>query len=166
MSRSLLIAFVTVALAGLLPAIAAPSVVRQHSDWIVFTETVDGETLCYAATEATDKAPKSADHGNVWFYVSNWKSGKARSQPSLKVGFELRGDLPGKARIGSSSWSLFGVGSEAFAQDSDDRKLVGQLKRGRELRVEATSERNTRVTYHFSLKGSSAAIDSAASVCR
>ena len=99
-------------------AIADPSVVRQYSDWVVFTENVGGEKMCYAA------------------------------------------------RIGRSDWTLFGVGREAFAQDSDDARLVRQLKRGSELRVEATSARNTRVTYHFSLAGSSAAIDRAAAVCR
>lgn len=156
----------TFALSSISVASAAPSVVRQYSDWIVFTEDVGGERLCYAATQATDKAPKSADHGDVWFYVSNWRSGKARNQPSLKVGYELRGDLPGKARIGRADWSLFGIGREAFAQDSDDASLVRQLKRGSELRVEATSVRNTRVTYHFSLAGSSSAIDRAASACR
>lgn len=147
-------------------ASAAPSVVRQYSDWVVFTDDIGGERLCYAATQATDKAPRSSDHGDVWFYVTNWRSGKARNQPSLKVGYELRGDLPGKAKIGRSDWTLFGVGNEAFAQDEDDAALVRQLKRGNELRVEATSHRNTRVTYHFSLKGSSSAIDRAASACR
>lgn len=151
---------------GVPAGLAAPTAVGKYKDWTVFTETVDGEALCYAATQATDKAPRSADHGDVWFYVSSWRSGKARNQPSLKVGFELRGDLPGKARIGRGHWSLFGVGREAFTQDSDDPKLVRQLKRGRELRVEATSQRNTRVTYHFSLSGSSAAIDRASSACR
>ncbi len=147
-------------------ALAAPVAVGKYKNWTVFTDTVEGQAMCYAATQATDKAPKSADHGDVWFYVSSWRSGKARNQPSLKVGFELRSDLPGKARIGRANWTLFGVGREAFAQDNDDPKLVRQLKRGRELRVEATSERNTRVTYHFSLSGSSAAIDRASSACR
>ena len=154
------------ALTSIHTAAAAPSVVRQYSDWVVFTEDIGGERLCYAATQATDKAPRTADHGDVWFYVSNWRSGKARNQPSLKVGYELRGDLPGRAKIGRADWSLFGVGREAFAQDTDDAALVRQLKRGNELRVEATSVRNTRVTYHFSLKGSSSAIDRAASACR
>lgn len=166
MRRLAIALFGMFALSSVSFASAAPSVVRQYSDWIVFTEDVGGERLCYAATQATDKAPKSADHGDVWFYVSNWRSGKARNQPSLKVGYELRGDLPGKARIGRADWSLFGIGREAFAQDSDDASLVRQLKRGSELRVEATSVRNTRVTYHFSLAGSSSAIDRAASVCR
>lgn len=166
MLRTSLIALGALSLAVSLTASAAPSVVRQYSDWVVFTEDVGGERLCYAATQATDKAPRSAEHGDVWFYVSNWRSGKARNQPSLKVGYELRGDLPGKARVGRADWSLFGVGREAFAQDSDDAALVRQLKRGRELRVEATSARNTRVTYHFSLAGSSSAIDRASSICR
>ncbi len=147
-------------------ASATPTAIAKFKNWSVFTQTVSGETLCYAATPATDLAPKSAEHGDVWFYVSNWRSGKARNQPSLKVGYELRPDLPGKANIGRSSWTLYGVGEEAFASDGDDAPLVRALKKGTELRVEATSERNTRVTYHFSLSGSSSAIDRAVSACR
>ena len=100
MFRLALASLSTLALFGTMTASAAPTVVRTYSDWIVFTEDVGGERICYAATQATDKAPRSADHGDVWFYVSNWRSGKARNQPSLKVGYELRGDLPGKAKIG------------------------------------------------------------------
>lgn len=166
MRRASILILAATALSASLAASAAPSVVRQYSDWVVFTDDVGGERLCYAATQATDKAPRSAEHGDVWFYVTNWRSGQARNQPSLKVGYDLRGDLPGKAKIGRADWSLFGVGNEAFAQDGDDAALVRQLKRGLELRVEATSSRNTRVTYHFSLKGSSSAIDRASSICR
>ena len=145
---------------------AAPTAIGRYNDWTVFTETLDGETLCYAATEATDKAPKAASHGDVWFFVSNWKSGKARSQPSLKVGYELRADLPARASVGHSGWPLYGVGREAFAQNRDDDGLVSALKSGSELRVEAVSARDTKVSYHFSLSGSSAAIDKASTLCR
>ena len=160
---------IPVLLAGCLiagTASAAPSAIGQYKDWKVFTDQIGGETMCYAATPATDKAPRSAEHGDVWFYVSSSRSGKARSQPSLKVGYQLRRDLPGKAQVGRANYTLYGIGNEAFAQDNDDPKLVGALKRGSELRVQATSERNTRVTYHFSLSGSSAAIDRAAAACR
>lgn len=149
-----------------LTAHSAPTAIGRYDDWTVFTETANGETLCYAATEATDKAPKSADHGDVWFFVSNWKSGKARSQPSLQVGYELRADLPARASIGRSGWTLYGVGQEAFAQDQDDPRLVSALRRGSELRVEAVSARDTKVSYHFSLSGSANAIDKASAICR
>ncbi|MEQ8557811.1 MAG: invasion associated locus B family protein [Henriciella sp.] len=145
---------------------AAPTAIGRYDDWTVFTESVNGETLCYAATEATDKAPKASDHGDVWFFVSNWKSGKARSQPSLKVGYELRADLPARASVGRSGWTLYGVGKEAFAQDQDDPRLVSALRKGSELRVEAVSARDTKVSYHFSLSGSANAIDKASSLCR
>ncbi|RIJ24292.1 hypothetical protein D1224_08635 [Henriciella barbarensis] len=161
-----------VAIAALFSAIvipaaqAAPTAMGRYDNWTVFTETVGGEKLCYAATEATDKAPQSANHGDVWFFVSNWASGKARSQPSLKVGYDLRADLPARASVGRSGWTLYGVGGEAFAQDRDDSQIVNALRRGSELHVEAVSSRNTQVSYHFSLSGSAAAIDKASSLCR
>lgn len=166
MRRSVFLMFCLLCFASAPMAQANPKVIQKVKNWIVFSDTVDAETICYAATQATDKAPKATDHGDIWFYVSSWKSGKARSQPSLKVGYELRSDLPGKARIGRANWTLYGVGREAFVDDNDDTALVRALKRGSELRVEATSERNTRVSYHFSLSGSSAAIDKAAALCR
>ena len=147
-------------------AYAEPTAIGRYNDWSVFTESSGGETVCYAATTATDKAPRSANHGEVWYYVTSWKSGRARNQPSLKVGFDLREDMAAKASIGRSSWTLFSVGPEAFADDSDDRRIVDALKKGSELRVEAVSARNTQVAYHFSLKGSADAIDKAAAICR
>ncbi len=149
-----------------LAASADPVAVGRYKDWSVFTESVGGETVCYAATPATDKAPKSADHGDVWFYVTSWKSGRARGQPSLKVGYDLREDRAPRVSIGRSAWAMFSVGREAFADDGDDPKIVAGLKKGSELRVEAVSARNTEVAYHFSLSGSASAIDKAAAACR
>ncbi len=150
----------------MLEAGANPTAIARFKDWTVFTSQVDGDLVCYAATEATDRAPASADHGDVWFYVTNWKSGRARAQPSLKVGFELRPDLPPSARIGNADWPLFSAGNEAFAADEDDPQIIRALKRGSELRIEAVSARDTQVAYHFSLSGSSQAIDRAAADCR
>ena len=163
--KSLISLAVAAALAAPL-ASASPTAIGRYKDWSVFTDTANGETICYAATQATDKAPRAADHGDVWFYVTNWKSGRARNQPSMKVGYELREDLAPKASVGRSSWGLFGVGREAFADDSDDSRIVSALRKGSELRVEAVSKRNTQVAYHFSLSGSAAAIDKASAICR
>ncbi len=151
----------------LLPLVASaqPSAVAKFRDWTVFTDTNAAGKVCYAATVATDKAPRSASHGDVWFYVSNWGSGVASNQPSLRVGYDLRNDIPGKATISRKSWPIYGVSEEAYATDEDDPALVAALKAGRELRIEATSSRNTRVAYHFSLSGSTAAIELAQSEC-
>ena len=149
-----------------LPAAASPSAVARFKDWQVFTDQVGGEKICFAATEATDKAPRTARHGDVWFYITSWQSGRAKNQPSLRVGFKLREDLPSRARVGRSSWPLFNVGQEAFADDADDPRLVRAIERGSELRVEGVSSRGTSVAYHFSLSGSANAIRRAAEACR
>lgn len=162
--RNLVLCAGAIGLAG--EALANPTAIARYKDWSVFTSEVDGERICYAATEATDKAPASAEHGDVFFYITSWASGRARAQPSLKVGYDLRADLAPSARVGRSSWTLFSSGNEAFARDEDDPRLVRAIERGSELRVEAVSERDTQVAYHFSLAGSSSAIDRAAAACR
>ena len=107
-ARNTLLAGAALGLVG--EAIAAPTAVARIKDWVVFTDQVDGDKICYAATEATDKAPANAEHGDVWFYVTSWKSGRAKGQPSLKVGYELRKDLAPSARVGRSRWTLFASG--------------------------------------------------------
>jgi hypothetical protein len=147
-------------------ASAEAKAVGKFRSWSVFTETIGGDTLCYAATPATSKSPAKAAHGEVWFYVTNWKSGAATGQPSLKTGFELDPASTPKVKIGRSSWNMFAAGREAFADDSDDASIVKAIKQGEGLRVEGRSGRGTTVAYQFSLSGSTAAIEKAAASCK
>ena len=149
-----------------LAASAQVRAIGNFKDWQVFTEKVGNDTVCYATTEATDKAPKDVRHGPVHFFVASWKSGKAKNQPSLRVGYELRKDLPPNAQISSNTWRMYAAGEEAFVEDRFEAPLIRGLKRGSQLRIEAVSVRNTRTAYYFSLRGSSAAIDKAAATCR
>lgn len=165
--RAFVVAAVSAALsATAAPAIADPQAVARYRDWQVFIQDLGGDRMCIAATEATDLAPRDADHGAVWFYVTSWRSGRARNQPSLRVGYDLREDLPSTARVGRSAWSLFNVGQESFADDGDDPQIVRAIERGSELRVEGVSARGTSVAYHFSLSGSADAIGKARQECR
>lgn len=148
----------------LVPTASAYDFVGKYKDWSVFQDTVNGEPVCYAVTHAEDKAPKSAEHGDVVFFVSYFRSAQL-PQSSVRVSFDLREDLKAKVRVGNSSWSLYAVRNEAFANNRDERSIEQALRKGSELRVEATSTRNTEVAYHFSLSGSSAAIDKAKALC-
>lgn len=148
------------------PALAEPTAVGRFKDWAVFKETVEGDTICYAATEAASKSPSKAAHGAVWFYVTTWKSGKAKAQPSIKVGFDFKSSSSPKTKVGRSSWTMFPAGPEAFAEDADDPAIVEALRKGANLAVEGTSARGTSVSYKFSLSGSATAIDKAAEACK
>ncbi len=162
--RPLALVIAAVALAG--AAAAEPKAIGRFKDWSVFTEERNGDLICYAAVEASSKAPSSVRHGDVWYYVTSWKSGQARNQPSLKVTYDLKPDVAPRTSVGRSSWTMFTAGGEAFADDADDPRIVDALRKGSTLQVTAQSARGTNVTYRFSLNGSAAAIDKAAEACR
>ncbi|MFN7180935.1 invasion associated locus B family protein [Hyphomonas sp.] len=163
--RSIIFAIVIAPLLAL-PAQAERTAVGRFKDWVVFTDTVNGQDLCYAATEATSKTPSSANHGAVWYYVTTWKSGAATAQPSVRVGYDFREGSSPKTKVGRSSWTLFTSGREAFADDKDDKSIVEALRKGANLSFEGTSARGTNVSYRFSLSGSAAAIDKSIEACR
>jgi hypothetical protein len=167
MSRSLRVGGLVALVVAAAPAsFAQPKAVGRYKDWRVFTEAVGKDTVCFAAVEASDKAPKNVDHGDVNFYVATWKSGSASNQPSLKVGYQLRADLAPQAIVGRERFPMYVSGPEAFVSDDKEKSLLAALKKGSELRIEAASVKDARTAYHFSLKGSTEAIDKARSLCR
>jgi invasion protein IalB len=138
----------------------------QFRDWAVFTEQRGDDLVCFAATRATSSAPTTVNHGDVWYNVSSWRSGEARNQPSVKVGYSFRQASAPRLTIGRLTWNKFAAGNEAFADDADDPRIVSAIRAGTVMTLTATSARGTNVTYRFSLRGSAAAIDKAAELCR
>jgi hypothetical protein len=166
MLRCLFALLVAGSLAGPAPASADVKAVGRYKDWLVYTEAVGKDTICFASTPATDKAPKNVDHGEVNFYIATWKSGAASNQPSLKVGYAMRTDLDPEAIIGRDRFKMFASGPEAFVADNRETALIAAIRKGTELRVEAVSVKDVRTAYHFSLKGSTDAIAKARALCR
>ena len=161
-----LVPLMAVVLAAAPAAVAQSKAIGRYNDWRVYTEGEGRSMVCFAAVEASDKAPKAADHGEVTFYVAAFKSGAATSQPSLRVGYTLRKDLAPAAIIGRERFPMYAAGQEAFFPDDREKPLLDALKKGKELRVEAASVKDARTAYHFSLKGSRDAIDKAKALCK
>lgn len=161
-----LVPLMAVLLAAAPAAVAQSKAIGRYNDWRVYTEGEGRNMVCFAAVEASDMAPKAADHGEVTFYVAAFKSGAATSQPSLRVGYTLRKDLAPAAIIGRERFPMYAEGQEAFFPDDREKPLLDALKKGKELRVEAASVKDARTAYHFSLKGSRDAIDKARALCK
>ena len=161
-------------LTGILVALAFSSelahaqrtAIGKHKDWNVAMEVFDTDTVCFAATEAIDKSPENVSHGDVWFFVSTFKSiGYERQQPSLHVAYNLREEVPAKLMVGDDGWNMYNIGRTSYARDIDDPNIISALKKGEEFKFEATSSRGTLVTYYFSLDGSLSAINQAMETC-
>ena len=146
---------------------AKPEPVATFRDWSVFVQNADGDKICFAATEAKDKSPKSVNHGDVFFLVASWQSGAATEQPSLMAGYNFRDGPEPTLRIGSDKWEMYVSDNEAFIESGDDEaSLVRAMRRGADMRVSAVSGRGTATSYVISLRGISAALDRAKEVCR
>ncbi|MEM8936220.1 MAG: invasion associated locus B family protein [Pseudomonadota bacterium] len=151
------------------PAIAQENVttVATYRDWSVFVREANGEKICFAATEAKDKSPKSVNHGEIFFLIATWKSGAAVEQPNLMTGYQLNARPEPTVRIGSDKWTLYSSENEAFIEAAEEEKrLIRAMRRGLDMRVNAVSQRGTATSYVMSLRGVSNALDRAKSECR
>lgn len=139
----------------------------QFTDWTVHSKGNGSSKICYALAKAKSKTPSSVKHGDIYFMVANWKSGAAKEQPSLLTSFALKTQIPPSARVGSSRIPMYADGSEAFVEsNNDERKLVRSMRKGSTMRVDAVSVRGTQISYEFSLKGITAALSKAKTVCK
>ncbi|WP_108723944.1 invasion associated locus B family protein [Hyphococcus luteus] len=152
--------------APLAAAAQQPEAKATFRDWSVFVREVDGDKICFAATEATDKSPKSVNHGDVFFLIATWESGAAKEQPSLMTGYGLNAKPEPTLRIGSDKWEMYTSENEAFIESaSEEERLVRAMRKGADMRISAVSQRGTATSYVISLRGVSAALDRAAEEC-
>lgn len=169
-SLAIVLAAFSALLVSFAPARAAaqqPEAKATFRDWSVFVRETGGEKICFAATEATDKSPKSVNHGDVFFLVATWKSGAAKQQPSLMTGYVMNAKPEPTIRIGSDRWSMYTAENEAFIESAaEEARLIRAMRQGSDMRISAVSQRGTATSYVISLLGVSAALDRAAEECR
>jgi len=163
------LAIITTSAFAIAPAAQAsePKLAGTYSDWRVYTRGSGSERICYALASPSSLSPKAANHGEVFFMVSNWKNGAATEQPSLMTGYAFKLTSPPNARVGSTKVPMYVSQNEAFVEtDGDEMRLVKNMKKGSVMRVSAVSERGTATSYEFSLKGVTAATRKATALCK
>jgi invasion protein IalB len=148
-------------------AYADPQAVASFKDWDVLVQDAGADRVCFAAAKAADKSPKSVNHGDIFFLVATWKSGAAKNQPSLRVGYNLKDAPAPTIRIGSRKWDMYVSENEAFIEKAaDEQSLIAAMRQGADMRINAMSGRGTATSYVISLAGISAALDKAAEACK
>ena len=165
MKRLLCLSVVAALLAPTAAQANEPSLKGTHGDWRVFVRGEGRAKTCFALATPDTKAPSSVNHGDIYFMVANWASGVSE-QPSLMTGFPLKTARSPLARVGATQVTMYGADNEAFvAEGADERRLVAKMRAGSSMTVEAVSSRGTEVSYAFSLKGVTAALRQAKSLC-
>ena len=165
-----LFASLCLTLTSLTPAVAQsasePEFQGAHRDWRVFTRGEGDSQVCYALSRPQEALPSNVDHGEVFFLVASWQSGAAANQPSFLAGYPLRPDSPPRVRVGSDRFQMFVSEQEGFLEETgEESQLVRAMRRGSDMRVEATSNRGTATAYTFSLLGVTAALEQVDDLC-
>ena len=144
-----------------------PKLEGTYTDWSVYSRGSGNSKTCYALSKPKVESPKSVNHGDIYFMVSNWKSGAATEERSFLAGYSLKTTRPPVASVGSSKYTMYGSANEAFIESgSSERALVSKMRAGATMKVKAVSARGTQVSYQFSLKGITAALKRAKTACR
>lgn len=149
------------------PTLAHAKLEGVYTDWAVHTKADGKNKICYVLAKPKSKTPSSVNHGDVYFMVANWKDGSASEQPSLLTGYSLKDTIPPSARVDGSRIPMYAAQNEAFIEsNTDEKKLVRSMRKGSRMRVDATSQRGTQTSYEFSLKGVTAALKKAKTICQ
>lgn len=158
-------AFIALALAAL-PNVSAAQVLARHTDWTAYTHD-DGTTkLCFAATQPKERQPATAKRDPPHFYITSWPKTGIKAEISIKLGYPVKKGSSVTVSIDAKAYKLFAEADRAFVADvAEEAAIVEALRKGRQLSVQATSERGTVTVDTYSLAGVTQALQAAMAAC-
>lgn len=146
-----------------------PTLIKQSSDWEAYTvDVAKGTKVCYVLSRPKQMLPgPDSRHGDVFFFISHRPKDGVRNEASLIVGYALKEGSEVTVDVDGNKFGLFTKGDGAWVKDAaDETRLLGALKSGKSMKVQATSSRGTNSTYTFSLSGVSAGIQAIDQACK
>lgn len=143
------------------------TVLGSYRDWdALVMNRSNGEKICYMISIPQSKQPGNVTHGEVYMTVTHRPRRKVNDEINFVVAYDFRTGSEVRGSIGSTRYTMFTEGKGAWNYDQDDdSRMVGGMKRGNTLVVNATSSRGTSTSYRFSLAGFTAAYNAITAEC-
>lgn len=159
----------SVALSG---AAGAETRVDAKNDWSIF-KADSGKKECWIVSAPTSSTAKRGGktipvkRGDILLMVTIRPGDSVNNELSYAAGYPFRKDSTVNVKIGSDGHELFTEGEWAWlSSGSEDDKMVQAMKRGAVAVVTGVSKRGTTTIDTFSLKGFTAALEQARSLCK
>jgi hypothetical protein len=148
-----------VALSALPALAAAPKVLGTYQDWQSYLLVEGNRRVCYMASAPQKKEPEAAKRGDVLVFVTHRPADKERDVVNFHVGYTLKANSDVRVAItGDKSYTLFTKGETAWTRgEAEDKALVQAMMKASTMTVVGESERGTKTTDTYSLRGFSAA---------
>lgn len=143
-----------------------PTLLKQNGDWAAYSHGSGAAKQCFAMTTPKSKSPANLNHGDVFFFVSNRPAENIRMEPSILVGYNFQDNSKVTVDIDGQKFTLFTKGDGAWVESApQEAALVAAMKKGKSMKVAATSGRGNPTGYTFSLSGISATLADVAKAC-
>jgi len=161
---------------AMLVAIPATAQVQNRvdakRDWAIFEAGEGQSKVCWIVTQPTKSVALRGGtqvqvrRGDIYLMVAVRPGQGVRNEVSFISGYPFRQGSTVTAKVGSSSYTLFTDGENAWLEGpAQDAEAVSAFRKGVNTIVEGTSSRGTTTVDTFSLLGFTAALDSAQSRC-
>ncbi len=149
---------------------AKPKFIGGYRDWDAFTlKERGGRTICYmiSVPKSWSASRRNARRGRIYVTVTHRPRAKIRDQVNFVMGYPLkRGSEVTVTIDGKRRFRLFTEGDGAWTySEKDDRALVAAMKRGLKMTTVGVSQRGTRTTDRYSLRGFTAAYRAISKAC-
>lgn len=135
--------------------------------WTAWQGSDANGVICYISSQPTDSDPKNVNRDPVHFLVIHRKGLGTQNEVQTLIGYPFNSSAPNaSAAIDGKSYPMVTEGSAAWlASSGDEPGFVQALKAGTELVVRGTSQRGTKTTDKYSLKGVTAAMGEIDKAC-
>ena len=124
--------------------------------WEAYTTKIDKNKACYMLSnpKKTDSKLKISERGKTGVFVTNYKNGSMH-EISVVAGFKFKKQTKVYFDIDGKKTEMVAVVDDRAWSESTtiDRKLVKEMKKGKELVVSGFSERGNLIKDTYSLSG-------------
>ena len=131
-------------------------VIGKFSDWQTYVRGDKKDRFSYIVSKPK-KASLRSRRGDIFLMVWHRPSTKEFDVVQVDAGYTYKKKSEVKLKVGSSGWTLFTRGGNAWALGKDDASIVKAMSKGMRLTIKGTSSRNNPTTDSYSLKGVTAA---------
>lgn len=149
--------------------VGAAQLIEISGDWQSFSDTdAKGKRVCFTGSHPVKSEGKYAKRGEPFLLITHWAADKVFGEVRYDAGYILKKDTPVTVTVGATTVALTRTDGESAWTDrpQDDAALVAAIRAGVTLVVHAVSDRGTKTTDTFSLKGSGDALDAIDRVCK
>lgn len=142
------------------PVMSAPpaKVLGTFQDWQAYLSVDGNKRLCYMASAPQKKEPATAKRGDVLVFVTHRPADKERDVVNFQLGYPLKANSDVRVTIDAKPYNLFTDKDTAWTRNpGDDKALVQAMMKASTMTVGGESDRGTKTTDTYSLRGFSAA---------